>query len=296
MRIAQQTTFTFSRETVPLFEADPGEPILFRTLDCYSGQITSEDAADVSIDFNRCNPATGPVAIAGARPGDTLAVDILDIRTADRGVTCTLPEGGPLWDTCQVRTRILPIRDGVTEFRGLRWRVEPMIGVIGTAPAGESCPSGHPFPCGGNLDCARITRGSRVYLPVQVPGALLGMGDLHASMGDGEITGTGLEVAGEVLVNTRVVPGFQLNWPVVETADMWYVCACHLSLDEAIRLALHELSRLMTAACGWDATDAALYLSLQGSVEMNQTCLSSAIENVVRAGVRKNPAMPPLIP
>ena len=295
MRIAQETAFTFSAARQPLFEVQPGEPVLFRTQDCYSGQITSEDSDAPTIDFNRCNPATGPVAIAGAQPGDVLAVDILEIKTAAQGVTCTTPGSGPLSPTAQSRIRMMDIRDSVTSFNGVSFPIQPMIGVIGTAPAQGEAPTGHPFPCGGNLDCTRIAKGSRVYLPVKVPGALLAMGDLHAVMGDGEISGTGLEVAGEVLAKAEVISGFPLNWPVVETADMWYVCACHLDLGEAVRLALLELQRLITAAWGWDNTDATLYLSLRGNVEVNQSCLSPAIENVVRAGVPKNPQLAPLI-
>lgn len=296
MYIADKVTYYFAADAAPLFEVQPGEPILFRTQDCFSGQVTAESCDSVDLDHDYCNPATGLVSIAGAEPGDILAVDILDIRTADTGVVSVLEAGGPLWDeTTVTRNRILSIKDGVTSFNGISWAVEPMIGVIGTAPAQGSVPSGRPFNCGGNMDSNRIAKGSRVYLPVRVPGALLGMGDLHASMGDGEVCGTGIEVAGEVLVTTKLIKNCQLNWPVVETPDMWYVCACHLQIDEAIRISLRELRRLMMDAYGWDSTDTFMYLSLRGSVEVNQSCLLTTFENVVRAGVHKHPDMPPLL-
>lgn len=296
MYIADQVTYRFSSEDKPLFQVQPGEPILFRTLDCYSGQVTEGGSQNLIIDFNHCNPATGPISIAGAEPGDVLVVDILDIQTAETGVVSVAEGSGPLWDeTTQPRTKILDIKDGVTSFNGIRWQVEPMIGVIGVAPSQGSSPTGHPFSCGGNMDSNRITKGCRVYLPVQTSGALLALGDLHASMGDGEVCGTGIEVAGEVLVTTHVIKNFRLNWPVVETNDMWYTCSCDVAIDQAIRTALKELRRLMMDAYGWDSTDAFMYLSLQGSVEVNQSCLLTTIENSVRAGVRKNPALPPLI-
>lgn len=296
MNIADRITYRFSAADQPLFTVLPGEPILFRTQDCYSGQVAESGSYRVVVDYDRCNPASGPVCIEGAQPGDVLVVDILDIQTADSGVVTVKADSGPLEDELiESRVRILPIRDGIASFNGVRWAVEPMVGVIGTAPAAGSAPTGRPFCGGGNMDCAKIKKGSRVYLPVAVSGAMLALGDLHASMGDGEVCGTGIEVAGEVLVTTRIIRDFRLNWPVVETPDMWYTCACAPGVDKAIRFALQELRRLMVDAYGWDSTDAFMYLSLQGSVEVNQSCLLSTIDNVVRAGVRKNSALPPLV-
>lgn len=296
MYIADQITYRFSADDQPLFHVRPGEPILFKTQDCYTGQVTKAGSEKVHINYDHCNPATGPIWIEGAEPGDILVVDILDIQTADSGVMTVKAGTGPLCDEkIESRVKILPIENGITNFNGIRWQVDPMIGVIGTAPAEGSAPTGRPFPNGGNMDCKQIKKGSRVYLPVQVEGARLGLGDLHASMGDGEVCGTGLEVAGEVLVTTKIIKQTALSWPVVETPDMWYVCACDLDVDKAIQIALLSLRDLMTAAYGWDSTDAFMYLSLRGSVEINQSCLLSTIDNVVRAGVEKHPELPPLL-
>lgn len=295
MKIADRSVLCFSAEHAPLFHAGAGEVILFRTEDCFANQIRREDQLVSSLDFSTCNPAAGPVYIDGAEPGDILTVDILDIQVAGQGVCCTVTGLGPLWDTCRLRTRVIPVQDGVARFNGLSWAVKPMIGVIGTAPGRGSVPCGHPFDGGGNLDSARICRGTRVYLPVRVPGGLLQMGDLHASMGDGEVVGTGIEIAGEVLTRVGLIKGAGLNWPVSETAEQWYVHTCHFSLGEAVRTALHEMQRLVVNAYGWDETDAAIYLSIRGQVEINQCCMDADVENVVRVGIPNTPQAAPLL-
>ncbi|MCK9906708.1 acetamidase/formamidase family protein, partial [Frankia sp. Cpl3] len=105
--------------------------------------------------------------------------------------------------------------------------------VIGVAPAGEDVPCGHPGDHGGNIDTHVITKGSIVYLPVNVEGALFALGDVHASMGDGEIGGTGIEIAGEVDVTISVIKGQSIPRPMVETADSWYSVAAHHDTQRA---------------------------------------------------------------
>lgn len=295
MLTIDQSVLTFNKDNQPFASAEPGEIMLFKTLDCFSDQIQSEDQMVESIDIDQCNPAAGPVYIKGAEPGDVLVVDILDIQVNDQGATCIFPGIGPLWERSELRTRVLPIKNGVTTFNDVTWHVDPMIGVIGVAPADEPVPCGHPFQCGGNMDSNKITKGSRVYLPVQVEGALLQMGDLHASMGDGEIVGTGLEIAGEITVRTSIIKSFELNWPVTETKDFWYVNTFAPTCDEGIKLGLIEMQRLISSAYNWDLTDAAIYLSLQGEVGVNQSCLCAEIGNVMRVGAPKISGKDPLI-
>ena len=296
MKIIDKSLYTFSKDNPPFCSAQPGEVLLFRTMDCYSGQLTSEDQKLEGLDLTKCNPAAGPVFVEGAEPGDVLVVDVLDITVADVGCTRTSGKSGPLRDVTEERNRILHIVDGCVQFNDICWPINPMVGVMGTAPAGEAVASGHAGNHGGNMDSKKIAKGARVYFPVRVPGALLQMGDIHATMGDGEICGTGVEIAGDILVRVSLIKNFVLNWPVTETKDNWYVNAKGGDYDESLMLASKELCRLMEPAYGWDATDIFIYLSLQGDVEINQACrpLSTPMVNV-RVGIPKTAGKKPLV-
>ena len=296
MKIIDKSLYTFSKDNPPFCSAQPGEVLLFRTMDCYSGQLTSEDQKLVGMDLTKCNPAAGPVFVEGAEPGDVLVVDVLDITVADVGCTRTSGKSGPLRDVTEERNRILHIVDGCVQFNDICWPINPMVGVMGTAPAGEAVASGHAGNHGGNMDSKKIAKGARVYFPVRVPGALLQMGDIHATMGDGEICGTGVEIAGDILVRVSLIKNFVLNWPVTETKDNWYVNVKGGDYDESLMLASKELCRLMEPAYGWDATDIFIYLSLQGDVEINQACrpLSTPMVNV-RVGIPNTAGKKPLV-
>ena len=268
-------TYKFSKNGEPIAHAKSGETVKFITRDCNDGQIQREDQYADHLDWEKCNPATGPLYIDGAEPGDALAVDILNVDVDDHGVVCTIPELGPLWPSCELRTHRIEIRDGYAYFNDVKWPIDPMIGVIGTAPDGdEEISSGFVFNGGGNMDSRRITKGVTVWFPVRVKGALLAMGDIHATMGDGEVIGNGIEIAGEIIVRVRLLKNFKLNWPVTETKDAWYVNTCGSTCDEAIDRGYKEMQRLISNAYGWDMTDAAMYMSIQGFLESNQACLT----------------------
>ena len=294
MKVIDKSVYSFSKDNAPFTYADPGEVLLFQTMDCFSDTITREDqlADDLDVDLN---PAAGPVYINGAEPGDVLVVDILDIQVAEQGVMCTFDGCGPLSGDMENRTRVVKIKDGIASFNDVKFYIDPMIGVIGTAPDGEPVRCGSPGNHGGNMDSKLIKKGARVYFPVRVSGALLQMGDIHASMGDGELCGAGLEIKGEIMVKTSLIKGFGLNWPVTETASHWYVNSCAHELPEASKLACGELQRLICNAYGWDKTDAYLYMSVQSDLEINQACKPCSIEVTLRLKTPKLSQFKPLI-
>ena len=290
-------TYEFSKNGTPAAHAAPGETVKFIAEDGLGGQIQRDDQLLTDIVFEQCNGAAGPLFVDGAEPGDALAVDILNIDVADHGVACTIQGMGPLWDRCELRTRRFEIRDGYALFNdGVKWPIDPMIGVIGTAPDGDDVPTGYVFNGGGNMDSRRIRKGATVWFPVRVPGALLCMGDLHATMGDGEVIGTGIEIAGEITVRIRLLKNFKLNWPVTETRGAWFVNTCGATCDEAIDRGYKELHRLISQAYGWDGTDTAIYMSVQGFLESNQACLTpDEGGDTFRVGTPKVPNKPRLI-
>ncbi|MBE5792832.1 MAG: acetamidase [Clostridiales bacterium] len=198
-------------------KAKSGDTVVFVTKDCFGGQIQSEDQVMDSLDWSQINPATGPLYVEGACEGDVLKVEILNIEIADKGVMIDGGGEGVMGKLItDASTKILPIQDGKVIFNDkLAFPVNPMIGVIGTAPKGEGIPTGTPGDHGSNMDCTKIRKGATVYLPVNVDGALLAMGDLHALMGDGEVGVCGVETDGVVTVKITVLKNSKLPTPFI---------------------------------------------------------------------------------
>lgn len=206
--------YSMSPENKPCMEVEIGSSLVFETYDCFENQIDSEDVVFQELDWNRINPATGPVYVKGAEPGDILAVTIEKIKIAEQGVLTTGANLGVIGDELNENTvKIVPIHNEHVLFSSeLQIPINPMIGVIGTAPKEESISCGTPHDHGGNMDCKEIKEGTTLLLPVNVPGALLALGDLHAAMGDGEIGVSGVEVAGEVTVTVQIIK--EKKWPL----------------------------------------------------------------------------------
>jgi len=296
----EQSVYSFDKNNKPVLTIQSGEQVTFKTYDCFNDQIQSEDQLVSSIDFSTINPATGPVFIEGALPGNTLKVDIHDIKVREWGVISTLPNIGVLVHTCEQKTKIVKVEDNkMVHFNDeISFEASPMIGVIGCAPAGEPVPNMDPGDHGGNLDNHIITKGTTVYLPVNVEGALFGLGDIHASMGDGEISGTGVEIAAEVettisTINTQTIPR-----PMVETNDSWFTVASHSSTDRAIQIACEDMQILIAEKWKLSLVDAYLLMSVTGDVQMCQCCKpnpESNMEVIARFRIPKLKHMPRLI-
>lgn len=287
--------YAFSADNKPVHHAALGSELIFKTKDCFSNKIKTENDLITGFDYNEANPASGPVFIEGVDAGDILVVDILDIKVGDQGVITTLPGCGPLHETQETRTKVVHIKNDKALFNDIEIPISPMIGVIGVAPKDKPVACGFPGRHGGNMDCRFIQKGVRLYFPVNVAGALFALGDLHAIMGDGELCGTGLEIAGEVKVRVNVIKNTPLEWPVLETKDTWYTIASDHEYPVALKYASTQIQQLISKAYGWDLTDCYLYLTIQGNVEICQACKPCAIELVVRIGVPKR-ADKPLLP
>ncbi len=268
---ADRHLYTMSADARPVGRVSSGEIVAFECLDALGGQIRSEEDTVADIDFSRVNPATGPVYVEGAEPGDTLAVDILAIDTASTGVVLSVPNLGILGDRVQTpRTSIARIGPRWVELEGIRLPKAPMIGVIGVAPRGGAVPCGTPGPHGGNMDTREIRVGSTLYLPVSQPGALLALGDVHAVMGDGEVCGTGVECAAKVTVRVRVVRDWPVEWPWLETEDDLMVIASAADLDAAAREATSQLVEFLHRRCGYSFDTAYMLVSTVGDLRISQ--------------------------
>ncbi len=182
----EHAIYAMSAENDPVFTVQDGDTITFETYDCFTNQITAEDQIVEALDWNKINPATGPVFVEGAEEGDVLEVTIHSIEIGDTATMMTGPELGVLGDVLQSTTiKRVPInQDKLLFTEDIIIPINKMIGVIGTAPGKEqgaiSC--GIPDFHGGNMDTTAITEGTKLYLPVNVQGALLALGDCHAAM------------------------------------------------------------------------------------------------------------------
>jgi len=272
-RISRDRIFyAFEANLAPVERVKPGEEVIFETYDCFQGQIRTDRDLVASLDWNRTNPATGPIYIEGARPGTILRIDILGIEVEDNSVMVAIPGEGALGDRITDMETTILRRDGdELVYKDLvRIPLAPMIGVIGIAPAEGSVGNGIPGYHSGNMDCTLVAKGSRIYLTVQVEGGLLGVGDLHAGMGDGEIVVVGAEVAGVVRLRPELVEMPNLPTPFLENDELVATIHSDPDLDVAVDGAIHNMSEFLTEFAGLSVNDTAMLMSAAGSLKICQ--------------------------
>ncbi len=266
------STYTFSPDNPPAVRVDPGTTIVFETLDALNEQIRSDSDSASQIDLEHVNAATGPVFLNGAKPGDTLVAEILDIQPLNWGSALIIPGFGFLQDKFPgPYTKIFTIdKDGTYHYGdSIRIAVKPMIGTIGVAPT-ESITTLSSGNHGGNLDTTDIRIGSKVFLPVLVEGALFGVGDVHASMGDGEVCGTGIECGADVTIRLDILPGYHIPRPRIETNKEIMCVASAEGLEQAIKLALQDMVDWLKMEKNLSGEEAYVLVSLVGSVRIGQ--------------------------
>lgn len=235
---------SFSRLNQPAYFAELGEVVEVEVNDCYDGQVKSSETHRADIDMSRLNPATGPIYINGIEKGDTLCVEVMGIETGDFGIMMVAPGLGPLGELVSASsTKILSIQESHIEFNeNLKLPLKAMIGVAGVAPEDGEILTAIPGEHGGNLDTNDIKIGNKLYLPVFTDGALAGFGDLHAAMGDGELSGTGIETSGVIKVQFTKAP-IALENPMVEDENSLFFIASAKSYESAIHTALLQTAK-----------------------------------------------------
>jgi amidase len=265
--------YKMSGENKPAASCKSGDVVVFETNDCFGNQIQREDQVMNGLDWNNINPATGPLYVDQAQPGDVLKVEILKIELDDHGAICEGPgEGITGKAVTDEATKIVPIKAGYAHFNDkLIFKIKPMIGVIGTAPAeGKAIDTGTPDSHGGNMDCNQIGQNTVLYLPVNVPGALLAMGDMHAVMGNGEVCVCGVEIAGKVTVRVSVLKNCGLPTPFLLTQDKAMTIFSAPKLEQAAEGATLSMRTFLIQELGMDEHEAGFLLSAAGDVEICQ--------------------------
>jgi acetamidase/formamidase len=261
---AGQVQYEWNNAIPSRLEIDPGDTVVFDTRDAadryYSRASTHADV--LARGPFRGHPLTGPVRVRGARPGDALVVEILEVKPADFGWTAIRPGRGllPEADFAKPYLQIWDLADG-THARAAGTRlavpIDPFPGVMGTA---LDLPGGHstmpPRKNGGNMDIKQLTAGSTLYLPVWVDGGLFCVGDTHAIQGDGEVCVTAVEMSGRVTARFGLQAGRGLAEPELRTTrppsstapGPWFATTAHgpdlfAASQQAVRYMIDHLVR-----------------------------------------------------
>lgn len=272
LAVANNTVFSFSKHHPPALKIDSGETIKIETMDGLSNQIQTEADTIDKLDWEKVNPATGPVYIDGAEKGDILKVKIEKINIASQGVLITGPDIGMLGDEMkEMTTKIVQIKDEKVIFDDkLSFPITKMIGVIGVAPEDKEIPCGTPESHGGNMDTTIIKEGSTLYFPVFTEGALLAVGDFHGAMGDGEICGSGVEIAGSTVLTIEVIKGESIEHPIVTYDEGISFIVSKPTLDEAVKEATKQAVYFLTEQTDLSLEEATMLLSAVGQAQISQ--------------------------
>ena len=268
----EKVFYAFDKTLEPAMVVPSGTTVRVRTKDCFGNQIQKpEDELD-GIDWDHTNPATGPIFVEGAVSGGALKVSVGAIEFDNKSVSCTGENEGVCGDRFNAwSTQVCEIDgDELVWDERLRIPLRPMIGVIGVAPEGDPINCGTPGSHGGNMDNTAITAGATLYFPVFADGALFGCGDMHAVMGDGEISVSGAEAAGWATVTLTAMPELKLVDPLIENATHFGVIASAETLDAAADRAVHEMVDLICDRTAEDPDKVVMLLSLVGDVQVCQ--------------------------
>ncbi|HEX6490110.1 MAG TPA: acetamidase/formamidase family protein [Gaiellaceae bacterium] len=280
-------SYVWDNSLEPALELEPGETVQFHLRDASDEQISARSsAADVGrLDFSHVNPVSGPVYVKGAKPGDVLQVELLEFTPKAWGWTALIPGFGLLaeefpepWlrisEVDAQRARVI-WSDRVT----LPYR--PFPGTIGVAPAD---PGEHsivpPSRFGGNLDIKHLRAGTTLYLPVAVEGALFSVGDTHATQGDGEVCGTAIETAMDLVLRLSLrtdfaIPAPQYRLPAGALAESergaWHVCTgVDPDLMEATKQAVRAAIEHLTEGHDLEREEAYALVSVAGDLRIHE--------------------------
>ncbi|MHB8219854.1 MAG: acetamidase/formamidase family protein [Acidimicrobiales bacterium] len=272
----------------PAVEVESGDLVSATLKEITDDQLaaTSTTADLVTLDLGRLYPLLGPVVVAGAEPGDTVEVEVVAARAASWGFTAVLPGSGLLpedFPEPHLHVWDLGPGDGRTARFGdvASIPLRPFPGTVGACPAvsvpAPVLPPGH---FGGNIDCRDVVAGSRLYLPVQVSGAMVSIGDGHAAMGDGEVCLTAIESPITVefrlhLHKGRSIPGPQLLvrgplHPGLEDSEWYATMGVGPDLMGAARDAVRALIEWMGDRYGMEPVEAYVLASVAAHLRITE--------------------------
>ena len=309
----QARKFAFDWHDQPLLRVKPGETFEIETWDASTGYFkTPEDKAvpGKRPGFDRspvmANPIGGPVYVEGAQRGDTLVVKIEQIQVEDYSWVAVGPRRGPLGESTrfpdcstEYTTKIFKHTvgpsgttvDGTLHFSDkIAWPITPFIGTLGTAPDREVTTSiDGQGDWGGNLDIRDVAPGNAIMLPIYHEGALFYLGDVHASQGDTEFTGTAAETQSTVRLKFDIIKGKRIPWMRIEKKESIIALDAYRPLEVAVETATIRLIEWLVSDYGFKAVDAYCLVSTCPDFRINvyQMCKIGKLSYVAGAEIPK---------
>ena len=309
----QARKYAFDWRDEPLLRVRPGEAFEMETYDASTGYFKTP--ADKALPGKRpgfdrtpphANPIAGPVFVEGAQRGDVLVVTLDSITVDSYSWIAIGPRRGPLGESTRwpelstdYTTKIFQhtpgpsgtTRDGTLHFNDkISWPITPFVGTLGVAPDREVTTSlDGQGEWGGNLDIRDVAPGNRVYLPIHHPGALFYLGDVHASQGDTEFTGTAAETKATVQVTLNVIKNKRIPWMRIEKPDSLIACHAAKPLEVAVETATTHLMDWLITEYDFTPTDAYCLVSTCPDFRINvyQMCKIGKLAYVAGAEIPK---------
>lgn len=251
----------FSSDLEPVLTAEPGDSVRFSVPNAGWYLESGEQLAPRNPDLDTGHALVGPIAVRGARAGQTLAVRIDAVQPGSWGITVPGPEHTVRWE----------LEGGLGHGAGRTVQLAPFLGVLGLPPPERGVhPTGPPRRWGGNIDCKELVAGATLFLPISVDGALFSAGDGHAAQGDGEVAGTAIECPIEAQLTLDVRADLPLEWPIARTAEAWLTFGFDEHLGRAARVAVDGMLDLMEREHGLSRDDALALASVVVDLRVTQ--------------------------
>jgi amidase len=292
-RITRERTnlkLEFNPRFAPMARIEIGETVVFETANNFAlyREMNSDDDLVSYLPLIQLNPCTGPVYVEEVEPGDTLVVEVIDIRVAEKGHICLMPKIGILHKyTKTPHTKIFRIKDGMTILNeDLMFPARPMLGTFGTTPAWP-VPAIMPGPHPGNVDDTNAIVGARLHMPVFVPGALFQVGDVHANQGDSEVA-MGVECDAEVTLRfAEVIKRRSRPTAFVETPTRWSIPGDAATLEAAVEIATKAATDFIMDRTGVTREEATYLMCAVGDLRISQAAVAG-YNVTVRAEIPKD--------
>jgi acetamidase/formamidase len=274
--------YKWGKSHKPNLSIRPGDDVAFEINEVSSWQIKKDSTADVlkNFDSSKLYPLSGPVYVEGAEPGDSLVVEVLDVKNGDYGWSAILPGYGVLEEFTEPYLHVWDLagKKSAEFVKGIKIPIHPFCGVMGVAPPedgfAEVMPPGKH---GGNMDIRHLTRGSRLELPVWVNGALFSTGDLHAAMGDGEVCVSAIECPGSATFRFGLKKGASLGLPRFfstgdEKSKKGYYSATGIAPDlmSATKLAVRNMIDYLANQYGLKREEAYILSSVAADIRVHE--------------------------
>ena len=261
--------YVLEPDSVPAIIIDSGEEIMVETWDAFEGERDP-----VALESNLLKgPATGPIYVNGAEPGDALKVEFISITPKEGAAHMVMPGRGFLEnDFTEAYPTLIALESGHAVLpSGIRIPLRPSMGLVATTPTYTQQTASDSGPYGGDIDMKELVEGSTLYLPVFVPGGLLVMGDCHAVVGDGAVAGTGAECSADSHIRVTVEKGMNIRGPRALTPEYLVVLSHGEELGPAMKQAVRDMVDFLVAEKGIKPYDAYTLLSLAGDVRVSRT-------------------------